>query len=34
MQRKYLKTSVLDEAKIRISKTFDDFEKIYVSFSG
>ena len=32
--KKYQKYSVLDAAKDRISKTFDNFEKIYVSFSG
>ena len=32
--KRYLKTSVLEEAKKRISKTFDDFEKMYISFSG
>ena len=26
--------SVLEATKIRISKSFDDFEKLYVSFSG
>ena len=29
-----LKISVLEASKNRISKTFDDFEKIYISFSG
>lgn len=32
--KKYQKESVLDASKDRISKTFDGFEKIYVSFSG
>ena len=32
--KKYLDVNVLDAAKDRISKTFDDFEKVYVSFSG
>jgi len=32
--KKYQKQNVLDAAKDRIGKTFDDFEKIYVSFSG
>lgn len=32
--KQYLDTNVLDAAKSRISQTFDDFEKIYVSFSG
>lgn len=30
----YLKTSVLEESKKRISEVFDHFPKIYVSFSG
>ena len=30
----YIEKNVLDASKERISKTFDDFEKIYVSFSG
>lgn len=34
MVRKYLGKSVLEEAKERISWTFDNFEKIYLSFSG
>lgn len=34
MERKFLETNVLDEAKKRISTVFDEFEKIYVSFSG
>jgi predicted phosphoadenosine phosphosulfate sulfurtransferase len=34
MSRLYLQTNVLEEAKERISFTFDEFEKIYVSFSG
>ena len=32
--KKELKISVLEASKNRISKTFDDFEKIYISFSG
>lgn len=32
--KKRIGISVLDAAKNRISKTFDDFEKIYVSFSA
>jgi predicted phosphoadenosine phosphosulfate sulfurtransferase len=32
--KKYQKINVLDASKDRISKIFDDFEKIYVSFSG
>lgn len=34
MPKKYLESNVLQEAKNRISYTFDNFEKIYVSFSG
>jgi len=34
MQRTYLQSSVLDESKKRISNVFDEFENIYVSFSG
>lgn len=30
----YLEKSVLELSKKRISKTFDDFERIYISFSG
>lgn len=30
----YLKTNVLHEAKKRISKVFDNFERVYISFSG
>jgi predicted phosphoadenosine phosphosulfate sulfurtransferase len=30
----YLEKNVLDAAQERISKTFNDFEKIYISFSG
>ena len=30
----YLNKSVLKAAKERVSKTFDDFEKCYISFSG
>lgn len=33
-KKKDLKISVLQASKIRISKTFDDFERIYISFSG
>jgi len=33
-RKKELEISVLEAAKQRISKTFDDFEKIYISFSG
>jgi len=32
--KKYQKYSVLEASKTRISKVFDDFDKIYVSFSG
>lgn len=32
--KKYLDISVLEASKKRISKVFDDFKKIYVSFSG
>ncbi len=32
--KKYQKESVLEASKDRISKVFDDFERIYVSFSG
>ena len=32
--KKYQSYSVLTASKDRISKTFDDFEKIYISFSG
>ena len=34
MTKKYLDSNVFDEAKKRISFTFDNFERIYVSFSG
>lgn len=35
MSRKvYIKKSVIEASKERISQTFDDFEKIYISFSG
>ena len=35
MSRKvYLQESVLEATKKRISETFDNFEKIYISFSG
>lgn len=34
MGRKYLSKSVLDAARERISWTFDNFEKIYLSLSG
>jgi predicted phosphoadenosine phosphosulfate sulfurtransferase len=30
----YLSNSVLEASKLRIKKTFDDFEKIYISYSG
>jgi predicted phosphoadenosine phosphosulfate sulfurtransferase len=33
-KKKQLEISVLQAAKDRISKTFDDFEQIYISFSG
>lgn len=33
-RKKELDISVLSAAKDRISKTFDDFERIYISFSG
>lgn len=32
--KKYQKENVLQASKDRVSKTFDDFEKIYISFSG
>ncbi len=32
--KKYLDISVLEASKQRIAKTFDDFEKVYISFSG
>jgi len=32
--KKYQSYTVLEGARDRVSKTFDDFEKIYVSFSG
>jgi len=32
--KKYLKTDVLTAARKRISDTFDDFERIYLAFSG
>ena len=32
--KKYINTNVLEAAKIRISKSFDEFEKLYISFSG
>ncbi len=32
--KKYQKESVLEASRDRISKVFDDFEKIYISFSG
>ena len=32
--KKYQKDNVLTAAKDRVSKVFDDFEKIYISFSG
>lgn len=33
-RKKIININVLEAAKQRISKTFDDFEKVYVSFSG
>ena len=33
-KKKELKISVLEASRDRISKTFDDFETIYISFSG
>ena len=33
-KKKYLDISVLHAAKVRISKTFNDFERVYISFSG
>lgn len=33
-KKKYIDTSVLEASKDRIRKTFDDFERIYISFSG
>lgn len=33
-KKKELKISVLEAARERVSKTFDDFERIYISFSG
>lgn len=33
-QKKYLDISVLEATKSRISKVFDDFERIYISYSG
>lgn len=32
--KKYNNTNVLDAARDRVSKTFDDFDNIYISFSG
>ena len=32
--KKTLEISVLEASKNRISKVFDDFERIYISFSG
>ena len=32
--KKYIDINVLEAAKNRISKTFDDFERLYISFSG
>lgn len=32
--KKYQKKNVLEAAKIRISKIFDEFERMYISFSG
>ena len=34
MAKKYLGIDVLTAARQRISKVFDDFPRIYVSFSG
>ncbi len=34
MGRKYLSKSVLDATRERVSYTFDNFEKIYLSLSG
>lgn len=34
MPKVYRQQNVLDAAKERISKTFDDFERVYVAFSG
>lgn len=33
-KKKYLDVNVVDVSKDRISKTFDDFKKVYISFSG
>lgn len=33
-KKKELEISVLEAAKDRISRTFDDFERVYISFSG
>ena len=33
-RKKELDISVLSASRDRISKTFDDFEKVYISFSG
>jgi len=33
-KKKYIGTSVIKASQERISKTFDDFERIYISFSG
>lgn len=32
--KKYLKTSVLEESRARIKKTFDSVERVYIAFSG
>lgn len=32
--KKYLQESVLDAARARISKTFDEVERVYIAFSG
>ena len=32
--KRYQQTDVLTAARDRVSKTFDGFERIYVSFSG
>lgn len=34
MEKQYLKTNVLEESKNRINFVFDNFDKIYCSFSG
>jgi len=32
--KRYLRTNVLDESRTRISKTFDEVERVYIAFSG